>query len=315
MTEPAQQEYFRHPLAVVETTHVGPRSRVWAFAHILPGAVIGEDCNICDHVFVENDVHVGNRVTVKSGVQLWDGVTLEDDVFVGPNATFTNDAFPRSRQYLQETGRTRVCAGASIGANATVLCGLTVGANAMVGAGAVVTRDVPAHAIVAGNPARVMGFVDDREKGRLQAKRVDNGMPPTLRVRDARIITMPVITDERGTLSYGQVGPHLPFTPLRYFAITDVGPNIVRGEHAHRKLEQFLVCLSGSCTVALDDGRARDEVVVDSPAYGLYIPAMTWAVHHRYAPKTVLLVLASDVYMDEDYIRDYAEFRNAVGAP
>jgi UDP-2-acetamido-3-amino-2,3-dideoxy-glucuronate N-acetyltransferase len=314
MTEPAQQEYFRHPLAVVESAHVGPRSRVWAFAHILPGAVIGEDCNICDHVFVENDVRVGNRVTVKSGVQLWDGVTLEDDVFVGPNATFTNDSFPRSRQYLQGPGLTRICVGASIGANATILCGLTVGPNAMVGAGAVVTRDVPAHAIVAGNPARVTGFVDDREKGRLETTRVDNGTPPTLRVRGARIIPVPVIADERGTLSFGQVGAHLPFTPLRYFAITDVGRNVVRGEHAHRTLDEFLVCLSGSCTVVLDDGHDRDEIVLDSPAHGLYIPAMTWRVHHRYAPNTVLLVLASDVYTDKDYIRDYAEFRNAVGA-
>ncbi len=119
-------------------------TRVWAFAHILPGATIGRDCNICDHVFIENDVLVGDRVTVKCGVQLWDGVTIEDDVFIGPNATFTNDPFPRSRQRPAAFTTTLVRRGASIGANATLIPGITVGANAMIGAGAVVTHDVPA---------------------------------------------------------------------------------------------------------------------------------------------------------------------------
>src|SRR6185295_14359210 len=121
-------EYFRHELAVVETGAVGRGTRVWAFAHVLPGARIGADCNICDHVFIENDVVVGDRVTVKCGVQLWDGITLEDDVFVGPNATFTNDPFPRSGRRQAEITRTLVRRGASIGANATVLPGVTVGA-------------------------------------------------------------------------------------------------------------------------------------------------------------------------------------------
>jgi len=152
--------YFKHPQALVESTHIGPRTRIWAFAHVLPGAVIGEDCNICDHVFIENDVLVGNRVTIKCGVQLWDGVVLEDDVFVGPNATFTNDRFPRNRRPPPEFLKTIVRAGASIGANATLLPGIVVGPNAMVGAGAVVTSDVPANAIVVGNPARISGYVE-----------------------------------------------------------------------------------------------------------------------------------------------------------
>ena len=91
-------DFFKHPQAIVESTSIGDDTRIWAFAHILPGATIGRDCNICDHVFIENGVIVGDRVTVKCGVQLWDGVTIEDDVFIGPNATFTNDPFPRSRQ-------------------------------------------------------------------------------------------------------------------------------------------------------------------------------------------------------------------------
>jgi len=127
--------YFVHPRGIVEDgARVGPRTRIWAFAHVLPGACIGADCNVCDHVFIENDVVLGDRVTVKSGVQLWDGVRLEDDAFVGPNATFVNDRFPRSRQYQRRVPRTVVGRGASIGANATILAGVSVGAGAMVGA-------------------------------------------------------------------------------------------------------------------------------------------------------------------------------------
>jgi UDP-2-acetamido-3-amino-2,3-dideoxy-glucuronate N-acetyltransferase len=138
---------------------IDPGACVWAFLHILPGAVVGRNCTICDQPFIENDVMVGDRVTIKCGVQLWDGVTLGDDVFVGPNATFTNDPFPRSRQRPMSFPRTFVCNGASIGANAKILPGLTIGRAAMVGAGAVVTKDVPPEAIVVGNPARIVGYV------------------------------------------------------------------------------------------------------------------------------------------------------------
>jgi len=151
--------FFKHPQAIVESPKIGDNTRVWAFAHILPGAQIGRDCNICDHVFIENDVAVGNRVTIKSGVQLWDGVILEDDVFIGPNATFTNDLFPRSKRYPEQFEKTIVHQGASIGANSTMLAGVKIGRYAMVAAGAVVTRDVPLNAIVRGNPARVTGYV------------------------------------------------------------------------------------------------------------------------------------------------------------
>jgi acetyltransferase-like isoleucine patch superfamily enzyme len=128
---------------------------------VLPKAVLGADCNICDHVFIENDVKVGDRVTVKCGVQLWDGVELEDDVFIGPNATFTNDRFPRSKQYPETFSRTLVQRGASIGANATILPGVTIGRGAMVGMGAVVLNDVPPFAVVAGIPAKVIKMRDE----------------------------------------------------------------------------------------------------------------------------------------------------------
>ena len=151
---------FVHPQAICESKRIGDRTRIWAFAHILSGAQIGSDCNICDHVFVENDVVVGDRVTVKCGVQLWDGLRIGHNVFIGPNVTFTNDSFPRSKTHQQEIPKTFVAEGASLGANCTVLPGITIGRQAMIGAGAVVTRDVPAKAVVVGNPARITRYVE-----------------------------------------------------------------------------------------------------------------------------------------------------------
>lgn len=146
---------FIHERALVETDSIGAGTRVWAFAHVMAGAQIGTDCNVCDHTYVEGDVIVGDRVTIKSGVFLWDGLRVEDDVFIGPQATFTNDRWPRSRQPFQ-LQRTTLRRGASIGAGAVILPGITIGEGAMVGAGAVVTRDVPSFALVVGNPARVV---------------------------------------------------------------------------------------------------------------------------------------------------------------
>ena len=151
---------FIHALADVQSTSIGTGTRVWQFVVVLPGAKIGQECNICAHSFIENDVVVGSRVTVKSGVQLWDGLRVGNDVFIGPNASFTNDRFPRSKIQPEKFLQTIIEAGASIGAGATILPGLTIGTNAMVAAGAVVTRSVPPNAIVVGNPAKIVGYVD-----------------------------------------------------------------------------------------------------------------------------------------------------------
>jgi acetyltransferase-like isoleucine patch superfamily enzyme len=159
-TGPATRPFI-HERALVESDSIGPGTRIWAFAHVMPGAVIGADCNICDHTYVEGDVVIGDRVTIKSGVYLWDGLRVEDDVFIGPQATFTNDPFPRSKRDF-ELPITTVRAGASIGAGAVLLPGVTVGERAMVGAGAVVTKDVPSDVVVVGNPARVIRRLDGR---------------------------------------------------------------------------------------------------------------------------------------------------------
>ncbi len=310
-------DWFKHPQALVESERVGKGTRVWAFAHVLPGAVIGEDCNVCDHVFVENDVVVGDRVTLKCGVQLWDGIRIEDDVFVGPNATFTNDPFPRSRQHLAAYPPTLIREGASIGANATILCGLTVGRHAMVGAGAVVTRSVPAYAVVVGNPARIVRYVEalDGAEGTPRAAAV---APPVtgeapLGVRGVTLERRPVIRDMRGNLTAREVGQGLPFVPRRYFIVHDVPTKEVRGEHAHRTLHQVLVCIRGSVTVLVDDGVHRQETVLDSPELALHVPPMVWCVQYKYTPDAALLVLASDLYDPADYIRDYEQFLRELG--
>ncbi len=148
---------FVHALADVQTPHIGTGSRIWQFCVVLAGARIGRDCNVNAQCLIENDVLVGDRVTVKSGVQLWDGLRVEDDVFIGPNVTFANDKYPRSRRPPPQFIATVLRRGASIGANATVLCGVEIGAGAMVGAGSVVTRNVPAGELWVGNPARSRG--------------------------------------------------------------------------------------------------------------------------------------------------------------
>jgi UDP-2-acetamido-3-amino-2,3-dideoxy-glucuronate N-acetyltransferase len=295
-----------HQTALVESPHIGDGTRVWAFAHILPGARIGRDCNICDHIFIENDVIVGDRVTIKCGVQLWDGIRVEDDVFIGPNATFTNDRFPRSNHHLAEYPLTVLKRGASIGANATVAPGIVIGEMAMVGAGAVVTHDVPPHSKLAGNPARIIGYVDAMLETSLAklGEELRDAMP----LGEATVYRLPGAQDLRGSLSFGEVHRQVPFEVKRYFLVFDVASQHVRGEHAHRSLQQFLVCVAGRCNVVTDDGNNRHEVALDSPAKGVYVPPMVWATQYKFTRDAVLLVLASDYYDAQDYIRDYGEF-------
>jgi acetyltransferase-like isoleucine patch superfamily enzyme/dTDP-4-dehydrorhamnose 3,5-epimerase-like enzyme len=308
------RDVFVHERALCESEAVGEGTRIWAFAHVLPGARIGANCNVCDGVFIEGGVVAGDRVTIKCGVQLWDGVVLEDDVFVGPNATFTNDPFPRSRKWPPSYPKTHVRAGASIGANATILPGVEIGRGAMVGAGAVVTRSVPPHAIVVGNPARIKGYV------RTSSVDEPHELPPTglhgrvdVGVRGVHVHRSPEFADIRGRLTASEVpADGMPFTPKRWFLVYDVPSREVRGEHAHRVCHQFLICVAGQVTVAVDDGQHRSEVVLDEPTLGIYIPPLVWASQFRYDANSVLLVLASHAYDPADYIREYHAFLSEV---
>lgn len=299
---------FIHELALCETDHIGAGTRVWAFAHILPGAQVGTNCNVCDGVFIENDVVVGNDVTIKCGVQLWDGIRIGNGVFVGPNATFTNDRFPRSKVYPESFAHTVVENGASIGANATILPGVRIGRGAMVGAGAVVAKDVPPHAVVVGNPGVVSNF---QTTSFVNAEAATPGAITKLGVGGCEVRTFLSHKDKRGTLAPIEFARDLPFTPQRTFMVTASSSNEVRGQHAHKACEQLLIAASGALAVVADDGHQRIEVLLDSPTQGLYLPPMIWGTQYKFAPGTTLLVFASHSYEDADYIRDYAEFLQA----
>jgi acetyltransferase-like isoleucine patch superfamily enzyme len=170
-----EKDIFIHPNALVESEQIGEGTRIWAFAHVLKGAVIGKNCNIGDHCFIEEGVRIGNDVVVKNGVSLWEGIVIEDRVFVGPNAAFTNDRAPRAKVFRDEYDKVVVKEGASLGANATIVSPRVIGRYAMVGAGSVVTRDVPDFALVYGNPAAHAGWVC-RCGGRVEQRSDTNTM-------------------------------------------------------------------------------------------------------------------------------------------
>ena len=303
-----------HKTADIQSLHIGEHTRIWQFVVILAGAKIGSNVNICSHCFIENDVVIGDRVTIKSGVQLWDGIRVEDDVFIGPNVTFTNDKFPRSKSYPIKFMETRIQNGASLGGGAVILPGVTIGTGAMVGAGAVVTKSVPPYAIVTGSPARITGYIETPRAD--TSNKINNtepafpsyGVPVRLGVGDVTLHSLKLVGDMRGDMSVGEFLKDIPFIPKRYFLVFNVPSEKTRGEHAHYKCQQFLVCIKGSCSVVVDDGKNRAEIQLNSPAQGIYLPALTWGIQYKYSIDAVLLAFASDFYEVNDYIRNYSEF-------
>jgi UDP-2-acetamido-3-amino-2,3-dideoxy-glucuronate N-acetyltransferase len=303
--------FFKHQNSICESSAIGDGTRLWAFTHVLPGAKIGNDCNICDFVFIENDVVIGDRVTIKSGVQLWDGIRIEDDVFIGPNVTFTNDKFPRSKQRLERYPVTKIARGASIGANSTILPGITLGEGCMIGAGSVVTKSLPAFAIAYGNPARIQGYVDSQSTPTTRDYSLSNSNPREVSLPGgSRLIKLTNATDARGSLMAVDFEDFDAFKVKRIFFVYDVPTNNVRGEHAHKVCSQFLIALSGSVRILLDDGSYRREITLDKSNIGLLIPPMTWASQFQFSEGSVLGVLASHPYDNTDYIRDYKEFKS-----
>lgn len=165
--------YFVHDKGICESHTVGAGTKIWAFAHVLPGAKIGCDANICDHTFIENEVVIGDRVTVKNFVAIWDGTHIGDDVFIGPGVVFTNDKYPRSKRHLPAYPQTTIHKGASIGAGAIILPGICIGMYAMVAAGALVSKDVGPFSLVAGSPAV---FVDKVCRCGARLQKTDTGL-------------------------------------------------------------------------------------------------------------------------------------------
>lgn len=307
-----------HATADVQTKHIGDGTRIWQCVIIMSGARIGSDVNVCAHSLIEDDVIIGDRVTIKSGVYLWNGVRLEDDVFIGPNVTFTNDKFPRSKVYPDKFLSTVVEKGATVGGGAVLLPGITIGRGAMVGAGAVVTKNVPPHAIVTGSPARITGYVSSGATSNheisktVQTPDLNSESVIKLGVGDVTLHRLKRIQDMRGDLSVGEFPRDIPFEPKRYFLVFNVPSEKTRGEHAHHQCHQFLICVKGSCAVVVDDGKSRCEVLLESPDMGIHLPPMTWGIQYKYSSDAVLLVFTSEYYDASDYIRNYSEFINIV---
>ncbi len=298
-----------HPQALCETKRVGPGTRVLAFAHVREGAVLGRDVEIGGHAHVASDVVIGDRVVVGAGAQLWDGVRVEDDVRIGPHATLVSEPLHAQGERGAPT-HTLVCRGARVGANATILPGMTIGQNAVIGAGAVVTRSVPPHAVVVGNPARIRGYAGSRPPGASEAAPEPVAAEGTFpsRVRGVALHRLPLRRDMRGSLTVAEFPGELPFLPKRWFAVFDVPGSEIRGEHAHRSCHLFLVCVRGACSVVVDDAASREEFRLDHPTLGLHLPPMVWGTQYKHTSDAVLLVFASEPYDPDDYIRDYQTF-------
>ena len=240
----------------------------------------------------------GNDCIIPEGARIESGVTL------GPRVILAGDNIV-------------VRANARLDPACVIAEGVTIGQGAWVRPGAVVLRSIPPNAIVEGNPAQVVGYVDratqeHRPDPRLIDVQSFGNLPRPahipLDVGGSALYLMRRVADTRGSLTVGEVPTEVPFSPARYFAVFGVPSIELRGEHAHKQCQQFLICLHGSCRVLLDDGDRRCEVTLDRPDMGVFMPAMIWGTQYRYSPDAVLLVFASRPYEADDYLRTYDDF-------
>jgi hypothetical protein len=243
--------------------------------------------------------------TILPGAYIEAGVTLGHRITVGANSVVL----------AGEHASTRIEDDVWIGANCTIYGDVVIGARARIDHGSVVTTSVPPKAVVMGNPAKIVGYVDTPiyDHGIAQT-RVSNTTSIASAVKGVALYTLKYVPDMRGALSVGEFHRDIPFAPKRYFLVLGVPTAETRGEHAHIACHQFLIAVTGSVAVVADDGTNRQEFILDRPHVGLYLPPLTWGIQYRYSSDAVLLVFASDYYEPDDYIRDYKQFVNYVRA-
>lgn len=295
--------FDKHVAACIdESSQVGAGCRIGPYAVIEARAVVGENSTVEAHVVISTGVRTGSGARLQVGCQIGPGAQIGHNVSIGALASLASSQD-------QPIG---IGDGATIESHATVRAGVVIGHSAIVEAGAVVTRNVPALAVVSGNPAKIVRYVTTVRPPQILRELTASSSTQTT-VRGVTVHQLPLIEDLRGTLSFGEEARHVPFPIRRYFLTFDVDSEEVRGEHAHRSLEQFLICIHGRCHLMTDDGRHREEFILDRPNIALYLPPMIWGVQYRFSPGAVLLVFCSDYYDPDDYIRDYQEFTTLVG--
>lgn len=267
-----------------------------------PSADIFPDASLGPQVVIGTGVSIGTKSVIGAGVHIAAGVQIGRNVSIDAKVVFAQSSTAAAHTAIKD--------GVSIGAGAVICAGLVIEAKAIVRPGSVVTRSVPPAAIVEGNPAAIVGYVDADTSAKgmqlsvVQGKKAAEPTP----VNGVTVHTFPVVTDLRGDLTVGEFEKQIPFTPLRYFMVFGVPSKEIRGEHAHRECHQFLICVRGSCAVVADDGSRRVEVMLDAPNRGIHLPPMTWGIQYKYSADALLLVFASHHYDPADYIRDYTDF-------
>lgn len=249
-----------------------------------PGCIVDSSAKI------GKGTQFGPNVVVRAGSQIGEDVRLAAGTYIGEGAS--------------------IASGATLGPNSVVMADRRIGPHAELTAGSVATEDVPPYAIAEGNPAQIVGYHSSPAYAadlRLRASTIAHESAP-LPLGRSTLHMLPRVDDLRGSLVFGEIDAHLPFTPVRYFTVFGVPGREVRGEHCHKELHELIICVNGECTVMVNDGTERAEIVLDTPTAALHLRPMTWTAQYHYSPDAVLLVLCSHVYEADDYIRTYAEF-------
>lgn len=282
--------------------------------NIHPSSRIDENVSVDAKARIGPNCHLQGDITIEAGAVLKGGITLIGDIMVGRNSILEPGVCitsPKPGQ-PQESTTVRVGHEVHVGAGTVLLSGVSIGHHAWIEPGTVVLRNIPSHAIVGGNPATISGYMDEPTyQGRMASNVVP--LPDTPSVYSCQVQGVTVhqfarIRDLRGDLAVGEFERNVPFLPKRYFIVYDVPSAETRGEHAHKRCHQFLICVAGSVSVVVDDGTRREEVLLDRPNIGLFIPAGIWGIQYKYSGNGTLLVFASEYYDANDYIRNYDEF-------